>query len=115
MFRECDMKNARLVLLMAPIGMAGCAGMDDPPAPRTSQQIAVAAAPLIAECRTRFAQSLDGQLPDGTAPNYGEPNLSTVGQVVTVRLTATLDQAQGATRNYVCTFNGPVLVTAGRD
>ena len=112
------MKNARFVLLMAPIAMAGCAGTDDPPAPRTSQQLAVASAPLIAECQKRFAQSLDGQLPDGTAPHYGEPNVSTVGQVLTVRLTATLDQdagGQGTTRNYVCTFNGPVLVTAGRD
>ncbi len=109
------MKDARLLLLMAPLAMAGCGGMDDPPAPRTSEQIAVAAAPLIAECRTRFAQSLDGQLPDGTAPDYGEPSLSTVGQVITVRLTATLDQGQEVTRNYVCTFNGPVLVTAGRD
>jgi hypothetical protein len=102
----------KLVTIVTLVAIASCAA---PPethpvviAPGPAPATMIAANPLIAECRSRFAQSLAGQ-----PVTYNRPEMSVVGSVTTVRLTAA-SSASPTVYDYVCTFDGPVLVTAGR-
>ncbi|HVJ56109.1 MAG TPA: hypothetical protein VM689_26850 [Aliidongia sp.] len=102
--------------LIAVISMAGCGSADKGPivaaaanTPSAQPSIAVAFAPLLAECQARFAQSLKGR-----AVTYGEPETSNVGQVTTIKLSATANDGSAGPVGYICTFDGPALVTAGR-
>jgi hypothetical protein len=115
-----------LVLASTAFLLAACGGNPPPPqvvvtpppatqpAPTTvvlppSSGAAATASPLVNQCQSMFAQSLNG----GQA-TYGSPVVNTIGDVTTVRLTAQVSQGVAVMpRQYSCTFSRGTLTTAG--
>jgi hypothetical protein len=106
--------DAKLLIFVAPIALAACGGSPEThavivaPAVATGPASTPTTALLVNECQSRFAQMLADQ-----PVTYNPPELSMVGSVTTVKLTAASSVPPG-NYDYVCTFDGSAMVTAGR-
>jgi hypothetical protein len=114
-----------LAVLASPVGLVACGSSAPPPVVvRTPPPVVTAPAPtvvvppmpvaadqnaMVAQCQGLFAQSLTGQ-----TVTYGTPTANTVGDVTTVRLTASVGgPAPGVNpRQYTCIFSRGQLTNA---